>query len=69
LRVYLPDYKKKQKGIYKYTVDNKLIDGAKAHSNRIFENAKNTGNINLSTNIHDLIEYLEKLKYITQKST
>ena len=69
LKVYLPDYDKKQKGIYKYTVDNKLIDGAKAHSNRIFENSKNTGDVNPSTNVHNLVEYLEELKNITKKST
>jgi hypothetical protein len=69
LRVYLPDYEKKQEGIYKYSIDNGLIDGAKAHSNRIFENSKNTGDINPSTNVHDLVEYLEALKYITKKST
>lgn len=68
LRVYLPDYEKKQMGIYRYSIDNGLIDHAKAHSSRIFKNSKNTGDINPSTNVHDLVEYLEKLQYITKKS-
>ncbi len=63
LKIYIPNYEKKQKGIYKYSVDNMLIDGAKAHSKRIFENSKNTGDINPSTNVHELVEYLENLKY------
>jgi hypothetical protein len=62
LKIYIPNYEKKQKGIYKYSLDNMLIDGAKAHSKRIFENSKNTGDINPSTNVHELIEYLENLK-------
>lgn len=69
LKIYLPNYEKKQKRIYKYSIDNMLIDGAKAHSKRIFENSKNTGDINPSTNIHDLVEYLEKLKCLTKRST
>jgi len=62
LKVYLPNYKKTQKGIYKYSIDNKLIDGAKAQSKRIYENSKKTGDINPSTNVHELVEYLEELK-------
>lgn len=69
LKIYLPNYEKKQKGIYKYSIDNGLIAGAKAHSKRIFENSKNTGDINPSTNVHDLVEYLEKLKRLTKRST
>lgn len=69
LKIYLPNYEKKQKGIYKYSIDNGLIAGAKAHSKRIFENSKNTGDINPSTNVHDLVEYLEKLKCLTKRST
>ena len=62
LKVFLPSYEKKQKGIYKYSIDNGLIDGAKAHSERIFENSKDTGDINPSTNVHELVKYLEELK-------
>lgn len=62
LKIYLPNYEKKQKGIYKYSIDNGLIEGAKAHSKRIFENSKSTGDINPSTNVHDLVDYLENLK-------
>ncbi|MDD5113361.1 MAG: RloB family protein [Methylobacter sp.] len=69
LKTYLPNYEKKQKGIYKYSIDNELIDAAKAHSKRIFENSINTGDINPSTNVHDLVEYLEKLKQLTKRST
>jgi RloB-like protein len=62
LKIYLPNYEKKQKGFYKSSIDNGLINGAKAHSKRIFENSKNTGDINPSTNVHELVEYLEELK-------
>jgi hypothetical protein len=62
LKVYLPDYKKKDKGFYKFSIDNKLLDGAKVHSKRIFDNSKITGDINPSTNIYELVEYLEKIK-------
>ena len=66
LKNYLPHYEKKQRGIYKYSIDNKLIDGAKAHSKRIFENSKSSGDINPSTNVHALVEYLEQLKCLTK---
>lgn len=69
LKIYLPNYEKKQKGIYKYSIDNGLIEGAKAHSKRIFENSKSTGDIDPSTNVHDLVEYLENLKRLTKRST
>ncbi|MCF7970584.1 MAG: RloB family protein [Methylococcaceae bacterium] len=61
LKTYLPDYKKKQKGIYKYSIENSLLSGAKAHSKRIFELSKKTRDINPSTNVHELVEYLEEL--------
>jgi len=69
LKVYLPNYEKKHKGFYKYSIDNNLIDGAKAHSKRIFEQSLHTGDINPSTNVHELVEYLEKLKDITNRSS
>jgi len=62
LKAYLPNYEKKQQGIYQYFIDNGLVGAAKAHSKRIFENSKKTGDINPSTNVHELIEYLEELK-------
>ncbi len=61
LKIYLPNYAKKQKGIYKYSVENDLVAGAKAHSKRIFEQSIRTGDINPSTNIHELVKYLEEL--------
>lgn len=61
LKVYLPDYKKTQKGIYKYSIEHNLLAGAKAHSKRIFELSKKTRDINPSTNVHELVEYLEEL--------
>lgn len=61
LRVYLPNYEKKQTGIYQYSITHQLIDGAKAHSKRIFAQAMLSGNINPSTNVHYLVEYLEQL--------
>ncbi len=64
LKVYLPNYEKKHKGFYKYSIDNNLIDDAKDHSKRIFNNSKRTGDINPSTNIHELVEYLEIIKKI-----
>lgn len=62
LKVYLPNYKKKHKGFYKYSKDNKLLDGAKVHSKRIFDQSIITGDINPSTNVHELVEYLELIK-------
>ena len=61
LNIYLPNYEKKQKGIYKYSVENNLLAGAKAHSKRIFELSKKTKETNPSTNVHELVEYLEQL--------
>ncbi len=63
LKVYFPGYQKKHKGFYKYSLDTKLIDGAKAHSKRIFDHSIRTGEINPSTNVHKLVEYLEKIKH------
>ena len=61
LKVYLPNYEKKQKGLYQNSVKKNLLAGAKAHSKRIFELSKKTGDINPSTNVHELVEYLEQL--------
>lgn len=61
LKIYLPAYKKTQKGIYKYSMEHDLLAGAKAHSKRILELSKKTGDINPSTNVHELVEYLEEL--------
>jgi len=61
LKVYLPDYKKTQKGLYQKLVEKNLLTGAKAHSKRIFELSKTTRETNPSTNVHELVEYLEQL--------
>ena len=61
LKIYLPDYKKTQKGIYKYSIEHGLLARAKAHSKRILELSKKTGDTNPSTNVHKLVEYLEEL--------
>lgn len=62
LKEYIPDYKKTQKGLYKHLKEQGLLPSAKAHSRRIYEQSERTGDDNPSTNIHELIEYLEELK-------
>ena len=62
LREYIPSYKKTQKGIFERSIKEGLLDGAKAHSKRIFEAAKISGEFNPSTNVHELIDYLQNLK-------
>lgn len=62
LRVYMPSYKKTQKGIFEMSIKEGLLDGAKAHSKRIFEAAKVSSEFNPSTNVHELIDYLQNLK-------
>jgi len=62
LKAYMPDYKKKQEGLYSYFNELDLISAAKEHSKRIFEASKKSGDINPSTNVHELVEYLESLK-------
>jgi len=62
LKQYLPDYKKTQKGIFKKSIENGTLEYAKAHSKRIFESAERSGNLNPSTNMHELIKYLQKIK-------
>jgi hypothetical protein len=62
LKVYITDYKKKKKGIYKMSTSNNLLNGALAHSKRIFNNAVKTKDFNPSTNIHILVNYLQNIK-------
>jgi len=68
LKGYMPDYKKRQEGLYRYFNEKNLISAAKAHSERIFKNSKKTGDVNPSSNVHELVEYLESLKNITGKA-
>ncbi|BDU37932.1 MULTISPECIES: RloB family protein [Vibrio] len=62
LKVYLPLYKKTQKGLFKKSLDEGTYDGAMAHSERIYENAIKSGVTNPSTKVHQLMAYLEELK-------
>jgi hypothetical protein len=62
LRTYITDYKKKKKGIYKMSTTKNLLNGALAHSKRIFDNAEKTGDFNPSTNVHTLVNYLQNIK-------
>lgn len=62
LKTYIPDYDKKQKGLFKKLIDENLLNAAIAHSKRIYEGAQKTGNTNPSTNVHILVSYLQELK-------
>ncbi|MEZ8107089.1 RloB family protein [Vibrio cortegadensis] len=62
LKVFLPEYKKTQKGIYVQSIDLNTLDGALSNSERIFKAAERSQNFNPSTNIHILINYLRDLK-------
>ncbi len=62
LKVYLPDYKKTQRGLFKILLDEGLLDGALAHSDRILQSATRSQNMNPCTNIHELIKYLRDIK-------
>lgn len=62
LKVYITDYKKKKKGLYKMSTTKNLLNGALAHSKRIFDNAEKTGDSNPSTNVHILVDYLHNIK-------
>lgn len=62
LKQYLPDYKKTQKGIFRMSCEKGLLEAAKAQSQRIYQAAQKSGNMNPSTNMHELIDYLSKLK-------
>lgn len=62
LQKFLPDYKKSQRGLYQKSLDENTLQGALAHSERIYESAKITSNTNPSTNVHELILYLQSIK-------
>ncbi len=62
LRKYLPNYKKTQKGIFQHSTTDGTLDHAMAHSKRIYASAKQSGHQNPSTNIHELVGYLQNLK-------
>ncbi len=62
LKKYMPNYTKTQLGIYDYTLKENLLAGAKANSKRIFTQAELTKDFNPSTNVHELMEYLENVK-------
>ncbi len=64
LKLYIPDYKKTQKGIFKKSTEDGTLEYAIAHSQRIFEAAKKSRNFNPSTNMHELVEYLHKIKEV-----
>jgi len=64
LKQYIPGYTKPQKGIFKKSTKDGTLEYAMAHSKRIFESAKRSGDLNPSTNMHELIEYLQNIKEI-----
>lgn len=67
LKVFLPDYKKTQKGLFNKSLEEGTLAGAKAHSERIYENALQSGVTNPSTKVHHLMNYLEGLKKMKEK--
>ena len=62
LKQYIPNYQKTQKGIFQLSTTNGTLEHAMAHSKRIFDSVKESGHQNPSTNIHELVGYLQKLK-------
>ena len=62
LKQFIPAYEKKQKGIFKRSLTDETLDFALNTSKRIWEAAQRSGDINPSTNIHELVEYLIDLK-------
>lgn len=62
LKIYMPEYKKTQKGIFKRSLDDGSLQTALNHSDRIYNRAKSSGNMNPSTNMHELITYLQEVK-------
>lgn len=62
LKKYIPDYTKKMRGIFKRSVEDKTLKTAMAHSKRIFSDAQRNNPQSSSTNIHELIEYLQNVK-------
>ncbi len=62
LKKYLPGYKKTQKGLFSKSQNEGTLEGALANSRRIYKASLKSGNINPSTNVHELIEYLRDVK-------
>jgi len=62
LKRYMPNYKKTKKGIFIKSKEDGTLEYAMAQSKRIFESAERSGNLNPSTNMHELIKYLKELK-------
>lgn len=62
LKVFMPDYKKTQRGVFNRLLQQGMLDGAIANAKRILATAKKNQNMNPSTNVHELIEYLRDLK-------
>ncbi|MFT7356112.1 MAG: hypothetical protein ACI9W0_002921 [Gammaproteobacteria bacterium] len=62
LKVYMPEYKKTQRGIFKKSLSDGTLVTALNYSKRIYNRAKSSGNMNPSTNMHELIEYLQQVK-------
>ncbi len=62
LRSFIPDYKKNQRGFYSNSVSDGTLDHAKSHSERIYNNAVRSGDYNPSTNMHEIVIYLENIK-------
>ncbi|MBH0057563.1 RloB domain-containing protein [Pseudoalteromonas sp. SWXJZ94C] len=62
LKVYMPKYKKTQKGIFKTSLDNGSLNTALNYSQQIYDRVKGSNNMNPSTNMHELITYLQEVK-------
>jgi len=62
LKIYLPDYRKTQRGLFKILLEQDMLDVALANSDRIFQSAIRNDNMNPCCNIHELIRYLRDIK-------
>lgn len=60
LRQYWPDYEKALVGSFNYL--RCRVEDARRHAVRAQEDARNTGEYNPSTEVHDLVTYLENIR-------
>ena len=60
LRDFLPGYAKAARGVF-FKLEDRMVE-AKAHAARALNDARATGAFNPSTEVHELVEYLQSLK-------
>jgi hypothetical protein len=60
LKRHLPNYRKGHEGIYQELLPN--LDQAITHAARLRRDNERTGNNNPSTRVHELVQYLRRLK-------